>query len=196
MNYEDFLKSSVLPELEAGRPNWDKPHTECVVEHLKAIINNNPELNLDRDVLIIAAYAHDWGYAGLFSGGRPLNLEDVENAKETHMRIGAEKLTQLLKNNIFDFLSEEQKQRTIHLVQAHDKLNSLKDPDELVLMEADTLGGLDVEKVKPGFDKESNAKYMQGVKNKRYPLFITDYGKKEFERLYKAREDYYTSLQN
>ena len=70
MNYDDILKSTILSELEAGRPNWDKPHTEAVVEHIKAIINSEPSLNLDTEVIVIAAYAHDWGYAGLFEDGK------------------------------------------------------------------------------------------------------------------------------
>lgn len=193
MNYEDLLNNTILPELEAGRPNWDKPHTQTVVGHIKAIIGNSPKLDLDKDVLIIAAYAHDWGYVGLFKRAETVDLNKVMNAKEAHMRIGAGKLSELLRNEAFDSLSEKQKQRAIHLVQVHDKVETLQDPDELVLMEADTLGGLDVDKVKPSFDKVSNDRYMQGVKAKRFPLFITDYGKREFARLYKAREKYYAN---
>lgn len=191
MNYEDLLKQKILPELEAGRPGFDKPHTEAVVEHVKAIVDNAPELNLDRDVLIIAAYAHDWGYSGLFKYGKPLDLKDVGDAKKAHMAIGADKLKELLKDKVFDFLTKEQKQRAIHLVEIHDKLELLKDNDELILMEADTLGGLDVSKVTPSFDKESNERYMNGVRKIRFPLFITKYGKQKFEELYKAREDFY-----
>ncbi len=193
MTYKDLLKSTILPELEAGRPNWDKPHTETVVEYIKAIINHSPELNLDKDVLIIAAYAHDWGYAGLFKDGKPLNLDDVNNAKEAHMKIGADKLKTLLANKLFDFLSVAQKERIIHLVRIHDNLQSLEEPDELALMEADVLGGLDIEKVKPNFDRVSNDKYLRDVKSKRFPMFITDYGKQQFEKLYKSRQEYYAS---
>ena len=88
ITYEDLLKSTILPELEAGRPNWDKPHTEAVVGCIKAIVNNSFALHLDKEVLIIAAYARDWGYAGLFKEGKTLSLDDVNNAKETHMKIG------------------------------------------------------------------------------------------------------------
>ena len=51
MNYEDVLKAKIFPELEAGRPNWDKPHTEAVVEHVKAIVDDSPKLDLGKDVL-------------------------------------------------------------------------------------------------------------------------------------------------
>ncbi len=194
MNYESLLQETIFPELEKGRPNWDKPHTQAVVEHLKAIVNHSPELNLDFDVLLIAAYAHDWGYAGLFKDGKPLSIDDVNDAKSAHMTIGVKKLTELLKNLIFDFLSSQRKQRAIHLVEIHDKIDQLTDPDELVLMEADTLGGLDIEKVKPSFDPDSNTKYMVGVKNHRFPKFITDYGKMQFEKLYQMRVNFYKQI--
>ena len=191
MNYETLLQKTIFPELEKGRPNWDKPHTQAVVQHLKTIINNSPELNLDFDVLLIAAYAHDWGYAGLFKDGKQLSIADVNDAKSAHMTIGVKKLTKLLSNPTFDFLSSERKQRATHLVKIHDKIDELTDSDELVLMEADTLGGLDIEKVKPSFDLDSNTKYMIGVKNHRFPKFITKCGKEQFEKLYQMRADYY-----
>lgn len=192
MQYEEILKAAILPELEQGRPNWDKPHTETVVKHLKSILSNHPELDVDADVLIIAAYAHDWGYAGMFSAGEQLSFADVSNAKSLHMHLGAEKLTELLKKPEFDSLTDAQKARAIHLVGVHDSLDLLKTVDEIVLMEADTLAGLDVESVEPSFDADSNAKYMGGVRHKRLPLFMTSYGKAEFERLYRAREDFYS----
>ena len=194
MDYEDLLAKTVLPELEAGRPNFDKPHTKAVVEYIKAIMDNHPELNLDRDVSVIAAYAHDWGYTGLFQDGKQIEIDDVGEAKKTHMLLGVDKLTVLLRDGVFNFLSKERKQRAIHLVGVHDDLKVLRDTDELVLMEADTLGGLDVSKIKPTFNKLSNTKYMQNVRNKRYPLFITKYSKQQFEKLYKLREDYYKEL--
>lgn len=188
---EEYLKDKILPKLEEGRPNWDKPHTEAVVHYLKKIIDNSPDLDLDREVLLIAAYTHDWGYAGLFRDGKPLDYENVESVKQSHMEIGAKKVKELLKNSVFSGLSGGQKKRVIHLVKIHDSLNKLKDNDELVLMEADTLAGLDVEKVKPGFDKDSNDRYMAGVKKKRYSKFISEYAKGGFERLFKLRKEYY-----
>lgn len=194
MDYEEMLKTKILPELEAGRPNWDKPHTEAVVAYVKSILDNTPSLNVDRVVLVIAAYAHDWGYAGLFSNGKQLNIDDVNNAKARHMQLSADKLREFLTDSGFDFMSDKQKERAIHLVSCHDNLESLKDTDELVLMEADTLGWLDVAKVKPSFDKVSNQKYMEGVRSKRLPLFITEYGRHVFETLYQSREKYYLAL--
>ena len=59
---EKYLQDKVFPKLEAGRPDWDKPHTQAVVDHLKNILQNSPKLNLDEHVLLIAAYTHDLGY--------------------------------------------------------------------------------------------------------------------------------------
>lgn len=192
--YEEVLRSTVLPELEKGRLGWDKPHTEAVVDYLKSIISNSPDLKLDYDVLIIAAYAHDWGYSGLFKDGIPLQLDEVNNAKEAHVIYGVEKLGKLLLTAPFSFLSQRQKDRALHLVKIHDSLEQIGEIDEVVLMEADTLGGLDVDRVKPSFDKKSNDKYMQVVREKRYPLFKTEYGRIQFERLFILRNKYYANI--
>jgi hypothetical protein len=63
----------------------------------------------------------------------------------------------------------------------------LKDNDELVLMEADTLGGLDTDFVTPSWTKEQNAKYLEDVRNKRFPKFISPQGKHAFGECFKKR---------
>jgi hypothetical protein len=98
-----------------------------------------------------------------------------------------------LHNKIFDNFTSNQKERIIHLVNVHDTLEILKDNDELLLMEADTLGGLDVSRTKGTFDKASNDRYMKIVRNKRLPHFITDYAKQKFEELYNLRLKFYQS---
>ena len=166
---EDYLKKKILSDLEKGRPNFDKPHTLEVVAYVKRILKYAPSIKVDKDVLIIAAYAHDWGYSGLFKNNKPLDFKDVSNAKKQHMILGAEKLSRLLKDDFFSFLTKEQKQRCVDLVAIHDKINKLKDIDELILMEADMLSGLDVKSVKPTFDFDSNKKYLHLVETKRIP---------------------------
>ena len=104
-NYEIILQDSIFPDLETGRPNFDKPHTEAVVHYIKQILRNTSKLNLDKVVLIIAAYAHDWGYSGLFIHGKLAQLEDVKNVKKLHMQNSANKLRLLFKNSGFDFHS-------------------------------------------------------------------------------------------
>lgn len=188
---EEYLRERIFPELERGRPGFDKPHTEAVVKKLKEILEHNPDLDVDPVVLIIAAYAHDWGYAGLFKNGKPAQLKEVDSAKTDHMEIGANKLRSLLADDFFNFLEDSQKERAIHLVRIHDNLENLNDVDELILMEADVLGAADVSLVKPTFDFESNKKWVKDIREEKLPKFITDFSKKEAERAIKQRERYY-----
>lgn len=192
VNWEAKLQEVIFPELEKGRPDFDKPHTQAVVIKIKTIIEQNPQLNLDRNVLVIAAYAHDWGYSGLFEAGKPAQMTEVMEAKKAHMIIGAQKIAELLRQPEFDFLSKDQKARVVHLVSVHDKLNELKDIDELILMEADTLGAADISMVGTTFDYASNLRWTLGVLRKRAPQFITDYAKSEIGRLLAEREKYYS----
>lgn len=180
---EAFLAQSIFPNLDRGRPDWDKPHTQAVVHYAKEIMTHHPELNLDEDVIIISAYAHDWGYADLFEDGKPANFDNIKQLKNLHAEIGAKNIENLLKLDIFNYLSDSQKDRIRHLVHKHDKLDELKDTYELVLMEADTLGMLDVTRTPKTFDKESNDKFMAGVQNRRVPRFITTYTKQKYEEL-------------
>lgn len=191
---ENYLKEKILPELEKGRPGFDLPHTLAVVFWLKQIFGHAPT-NVDKIVLLIAAYAHDWGYAELFSVGNLLQYEEVQDAKAEHMQKGAAKLVKLLNNKVFSSLTEDQKKRCVYLVAVHDRLDQLRDEDELILLEADTLGGLDVNYVRPTFDIESNNRYLREVRKRRVPKFITDFSKGEVDRLIRARMDYYKDQQ-
>ena len=171
----------------------DRPHTIGVVAKVRELIFHNPELQLDEAVLIVVAYAHDWGYAELYKVGKD-DFEAVKAMKKEHMKIGAQKIQSLLHKPTFSFLSDKQKERIIHLVGIHDHLDDLKDDDELLFMEADTLGALDNQFVTPTFDKQSNETYMRGPLQKRLSLFITEYGKEEAQRLVKEREEYYARM--
>lgn len=88
---EKYLQKAIFPDLERGRPGWDKPHTEAVVHHMKKLLLNFDGEKLDEYVLLIAAYAHDWGYSDLFGKGRSLSYSDVSEKKKAHMRLGAKK---------------------------------------------------------------------------------------------------------
>ena len=195
----DKIKSISLycsSELEKGRPNVDKPHTIAVVHYVEQIIKNTSGLNIDPYVLIISAYTHDWGYANLFEEGKNIQGVDVENAKSDHMRIGSDKAKLLLTDKFFDFLTSEQKEQIVHIVSIHDKVDEIRTENEKVLFEADTLGGLDTNFWKPNFDKESNDKYLLKVKEKRLPLFISEYGKNKFNELYELRNKFYYFKEN
>ncbi|MFH1956643.1 MAG: HD domain-containing protein [Patescibacteria group bacterium] len=190
-NLEKYLKEKILPDLEKSRGGFDKIHTLEVVAWLKQIINHNPELKLNKAVLLIAAYAHDWGYADIFRDGQVMNFEMIENAKKLHMELGAKKIQILLDDNFFSFLTNAQKSRCIHLVAVHDKKFEIKDVDELVLMEADMLSALDVNTNKPVLDVESNKRFMEAMLTTRIPKFITEFSKNEAKRLIQTRKDYY-----
>ena len=180
-----------MPDLENGRGGYDKVHTLEVVAWLKKIIEHNPELKLDETVLLIAAYAHDWGYSDIFKEGETMNFDTVENSKNLHMELGAKKIETLLNDDFFSFLTEAQKSRCVHLVAVHDKKFEIKDVDELILMEADMLSALEINTGKPLYDPESNRKFMETLLATRIPKFITEFSKNEADRLIKIREDYY-----
>jgi hypothetical protein len=190
---EQLLQDTIFPELERGRADYDMPHTIGVVQKVRDLIHHNPDLQLDEAVLVIVAYAHDWGYAELFDQAHP-NFEEVKKAKAEHMRISAEKIQHLLQNQAFSFLSNEQKERIVYLVSIHDKLDQVKETDGLAFMEADTLGALDIDCVIPTFDKVSNEQYVRGPLQYRLSKFITEYGKSEAQRLIKIRDEYYARM--
>ena len=190
-----FFMDNILKDLENGRPN-DKEHTLLVVDYVKKIIKNSPNLELDQDVLEIASFAHDWGYAGLVDPDIAVRLEHLGALKETHMKIGAEKLAKLLEDSYFDYLTPEQKERTVHLVSVHDKLDSLKNTEEIILMEADSLGGMEPEVMGVFSDTASEERYMRKSREFRLSRFITDYSKEEFERLFQKRKSFFEKVNN
>lgn len=180
--YEQYLLDTIVPDLERGRPGWDKPHTLKVVEYVKAICDayDNPD-DLDRDVLIIAAYLHDYGYMyfldELGAGG-----PTTGSAKQKHATKSAEKWLEIQDNPVFAFMSSAQKSRTEHLIRVHDEVYDLQDTDELVLMEADTLGALGTSSdVDSASDKYQY--YLRATQDKRISRFITPYAIKEADKL-------------
>lgn len=192
-----YLKVQIVPELENARPGWDKPHTLAVVHYINKILDNcNDKYGLDRYVLIIAAYAHDWGYADLFEDNKKLEIEDVYNKKTAHMEIGAEKVENLLTERVFDFLDNQQKEKITFLVKKHDSYDEISDSDhELrVLVEADTLGALDYDLVKPTFERRSFLKFLSEIDNYRYPLFLTNYSKRKYQNLVRKAKKYYDEM--
>lgn len=193
-DYEKLLKKVIFKDLKKGRKDWDLPHTKAVVHYIKEIFNSIKNIKLDKDVLIISAYAHDWGYINMFNNKIDNKYDEILNLKQEHMKIGAELIKNLLTKTEFNFLTNLQKQRIIHLVEIHDKLKEISAIDERILVEADTLGSLDTSFVKPSFTKEENDKYMEATKNKRFPLFYSTYGKNIFDSLYKKRIEYYQNF--
>ncbi|MFA5136432.1 MAG: HD domain-containing protein [Patescibacteria group bacterium] len=184
---ELYLKDVILPDLDNGRPDWDRLHTVAVVHYVRQIIKSLEKPQIDETVLIISAYLHDWGYTSLFRKGKPVSYDRVQKAKKLHAVLGKEKAAGLLKKAVFSKLTETQKKRIVHLVGIHDELHRLKAQDELILMEADTLGALDSDFVKPTYDYDSHKKYIRELKKSRLPLFVTPYSKTQARVLLKKR---------
>ncbi len=166
---EKILRDTIFPDLLRGRPEWDKPHTEAVVYWMKYLLTF---VALDPKVMITAAYAHDWGYVGLFDDSGIADYDTIQARKVRHMDIGAARIEQFLRKHMSDTYTDAQIERVAHLVRVHDKLEHLTDEDELLLMEADTLGALDSDRVKPTYSKVDNEKYMLEVQNRRRSRFI------------------------
>jgi hypothetical protein len=193
-DWELIIKNKILPDLEGGRPGFDRLHTEAVVHWAKRICE--VEKGLDRQVLVTAAYGHDWGYVGLFNEG-VAGIGDVYSKKKLHMRVGAEKMRDLLgSDDLKGFYKLEQIERIVHLVRVHDELEVLRADDEIALMEADTLGCLDMDFVKPTFDRQDNVVYMDEILNQRRPLFRHRLAVEVFGELVERRVEYYERTNN
>jgi HD superfamily phosphodiesterase len=180
------LEKVIFPDLERGRLGWDLPHTKAVVYWMGELLE---EVRLDPKVMIAASYAHDWGYIDLFP--EKTTYETIQKMKPLHMERGAEKIEKLLRESLSDEFSQKQIERVTHLVAVHDKLGQLKDEDEILLMEADTLGALDVERVAPTFSKEDNARYVEESIMRRRPLFTHLKAIEAFDNLIQKRRDYF-----
>jgi len=189
---EAILRATILPELEKGRKDFDRPHTEAVVHWTKTILEhlNNPEL--DPQVLITAAYAHDWGYIGLFEGANSSDRQEIAKRKPLHMERGAQYITELINTRLAEHFSPEQTVLTAHLVRMHDRVEDLQTESELLLMEADTIGMLDTKRVRPTFSKADNEVFLaREFYKRRLPRFPHEFAREVATKLAKEREHYY-----
>lgn len=176
------------PFLEQGRGGWDLAHTKAVVHYAGLLAENEGE---DKVVLQTTGWLHDIGYFGQFTEIESKKYETIKDKKALHMVIGAEKAREFLEKDVIkSLLSAEQRERIIYLVGIHDKLEELKTKDELILMEADTLGAIDLDRVTPSFDKEGRIKYAAGLKERRKPKFITKLGIELLDQLLPKFKEY------
>jgi putative nucleotidyltransferase with HDIG domain len=197
MSKEALEQSELAKQIEAyavkylsqGRIGWDVPHTYSVVHYAGEIADS---VGVDHLVATTAAWFHDIGYFGLFINEDSNRHESVIDKKAQHMEEGARLVREFLEQpGITNYFTPEQRERVIHLVSVHDKVADLKDLDELVLMEADTLGAIDITRVTPTFDYDSGMKYIEGLKRKRLPRFCTDLGKKHAGELLPRFEQFF-----
>jgi putative nucleotidyltransferase with HDIG domain len=182
------VETFATPFLELGRGGWDLAHTKAVVYYAGLLAKEEDQ---DIQVLQVTAWLHDIGYFGQFSEGEGGNYKVVKDKKKIHMLIGAEKSREFLeRDEIKDLLTTAQKERIIHLVGIHDDLERLVDPDEIVFMEADTLGAIDLSRVTPSFDKNGLKNYIAGLKERRGPRFRTNLGTTILSQLLPRIENY------
>lgn len=169
---ETILQSVIFPDLEKGRKDFDLPHTKAVVFWMKELLSHLDTPELNSKVLITAAYAHDWGYIGLFDGFNSNDPQEIAHRKPLHMERGAELITELLTTKLSEYFTAAEVAETAHLVKIHDLVEQVQTPAEVLIMEADTLGMLDVDKVKPTFSPEENTKFVTNeVYNRRLRYF-------------------------
>lgn len=180
---EVVLRQTILKDLaNKGRKDYDKPHTEAVVFWIKHLLTSLP--HLDSQVLITAAYAHDWGYSRVKGMSDSRDFSSMIKLKPLHMQFGAQMIENLLYAKLAKYYTEAQKLRIIHLVSVHDKVRELKDEDELTLMEADTLGGLDRTRAPATLSRKDTKTYLRtSIYNLRLPRFIHEEAKSIAETL-------------
>ena len=200
------LKEVVYPILEEGRPNYDLKHTQAVVFWADSILHNYPEAK--KNCVLISAYLHDIGYYQEFSNEADTTIEEVRNKKGIHMEKGALMAQNILSEEDFDFLTEEEKSLIIYLVSIHDDKSVIAEIRETcieaqILFEADTLGALDILKYgDPTFSGNSALNYLRKSIPQRIALFKTPESiqtcetlKKQFASYILMRDRYLLSRQ-
>ena len=186
------VEQYALQFLRQGRPQWDEPHTRAVVYYAEELTQ---AVRGDALVVTTAAWLHDIGYFGLFEGPTSGGYQAVSAQKALHMEVGARLADEFLRRpGVAEFYTQEQRQRVVHLVRVHDLLEQLAALDEIVLMEADTLGALDVRRVRPTFDYESGLRHLEEVRTRRAPRFQTALGKRYLEEVLPLRVAYFANL--
>ncbi|MFC1663002.1 HD domain-containing protein [Patescibacteria group bacterium] len=168
---ENKLKAKALYYTKKGRPGWNYPHLLTAVYYMKELLKSEPG---NPKILIPAIYLHDIGYAGMLAKG--YSYKEVSEVKKRHMIIGAQMSEEILKE-MGSFTNAEIKVIS-HLVGIHDNLTEIIDDQAQLVFEADSLGQIDLDKVKPSFDNESYRKFFQNFVEERVPLFKTKTGKK------------------
>lgn len=187
-NQENKIKKIVLEYLERGRPGWDIPHTLACVHWMKELLKNEKG---NSKILIPTMYFHDIGYIDLIGNGKNLDLKKNMNLKQEHMRIGSIIARKIL-NEVGGF-DDREIDRICYLVSIHDNYDKIvenNDKEAQLVYEADGLGQIDRERVKPTYSKSDTDIFLKDFKNKRGMRFETESGKKIYLVLLKKAEEY------
>lgn len=177
--------------LVQGRPNFDLPHTRAVVHwaYVLGVAHNVEVTQSDREddlvdlpVLLTAAWLHDIGYFGQFE--QVASLSEVTDKKALHMLVGAQMARQFLENHATKWLNADQIDQVVLLVSMHDALDKIETILVTLLMEADTIGMMDVDRVQPTYTGLEALQFPDQPKTQeRVRLFRTELGKKVIENI-------------
>lgn len=184
---EEKIKSAVLKYLERGRPGWDVPHTLACVHWMKELLRNEKG---EERILIPTMYFHDIGYIDLMEE-TPLDLRKNMDMKEEHMKRGAIIARKIL-NEVGSF-SQKEIDRIAYLVSIHDsyeKIIESNDSDAMLIYEADGLGQIDRERVKPTYSKQDAEIILHDFQKKRGLRFQTVSGKRFYKELIEKAIEY------
>ena len=181
---EGKLKEKAIFYTEQSRPDWNIPHLNAAIYYMKELIKNEDG---DPKILLPAIYLHDIGYAGFLKKG--YTFEDNLKAKEEHMIRGAKLSKALLKD--LNYFSPEEIDKISKLIEMHDNLNKIRNSEAQLVFEADSLGQVDIKRVRPNFDRENYLKWLADFKKRRVPLFKTRTGLEILKKLLPVAENFF-----
>lgn len=165
-NIENKLIEKIASFFE--KDDWNYAHTIKTAKFMKNICK---ETGANEKVLVTAAYLHDIGYSKLIK--KKYSLKDRIKAKKEHMKVGAKLAKPILKE--LNYTPEEIKE-ILRLIKIHDNLGELKEKNDFLIAEADSLGGI-ATKEYSNFGEDEIKKYLEIFKKKRLHLIRTKFGK-------------------
>lgn len=176
MNLNKRIEHNLIKILKTffDQDDWNYLHTIKTVKFMKKICK---ETRADEKILVTTAYLHDIGYSKLIK--KNYSLEERINAKKEHMKIGAKLAEPILKDLEY---SKKEITEILRLIKIHDKLNKLKEENDFLIVEADSLGGLATRENSAFTTFELN-QYIKIFKRKRLHLIKSNFGKKEVANL-------------
>lgn len=185
-------KKYIAPFLAEGKPNWEQLHSDAAEHWVRTL---GEPLKLDMAVLRVAAVTHDAGYARLFKEADTGERSVILDRKKRHAPRGAglARFGLFKQPEIGSYLTDEQKKAIIRLIKAHDFFDEnhpFQNLDEQVLMEADRIAMIDLDRIKPTFKRESAKKFLESAKNETLPCFKTELGTKIFKEKLNLYEKY------
>ena len=182
---EEQIKNEAMKYLVKGRVGYDAPHTLAAVHYMRELIKNEGG---DERILVTTMYLHDLGYPELKPG---YTIHDVKKTKKEHPTLSVKRAREVLEK-INDFTTIEI-EKILFLILHHDDLEGIDTHDQQLVFEADNLGKIDPDRVKPSFKKDNCLIFLKHFKEKRMPLFKTKTGKAILNKLLPKLEKYVTA---